>query len=127
MNLIDTDNGWLLASLAAVVEKNLIRLDQKQDLSQNGPGVFHIRIWWSGEWKDVVIDDRLPVKNNKLIFAHSPDVSVYWVALVEKAFAKYVADSVLHDVSVGFELSIDWFKYQLRLFSNRVFQLLWTL
>ena len=57
------------------------------DLSKDGCGVVCIYIWNAGDWKDIIIDDRLPTINNQLIFANAPG-AVFWVALFEKAFAK---------------------------------------
>ena len=49
---------------------------------------YRFRIWWCGEWTEVLIDDRLPVVNNRLVFIHAQTMSPFWPALLEKAYAK---------------------------------------
>ena len=52
-------------------------------------GIFNFFFWRYGEWKEVIIDDRLPVRFNKLIFCRNNDQPTeFWSALLEKAYAK---------------------------------------
>lgn len=55
-------------------------------------GMFHARFWHFGKWEDVYIDDYLPIINGiKPWGAHSAsDEDEMWVALLEKAFARFV-------------------------------------
>ncbi|XP_053700613.1 calpain-8-like [Synchiropus splendidus] len=82
---------WFLASIGALtfqeqVFKQVVPVDQEFD--EDYCGLFHFRFWRFGSWIDVVIDDKLPTIDGRLIFVHSNDPNEFWPALLEKAYAK---------------------------------------
>ncbi|XP_063169492.1 calpain-6 [Candoia aspera] len=90
-------NCWFVAACSCLaLRKNLWQKVfpniKEQDWDQKRPdkhaGIFHFRFWCFGEWIDVVIDDRLPTVDNKLIYCSSKDPNEFWSALLEKAYAK---------------------------------------
>ena len=98
---------WLLGAMAALATKpDILKhvFPDKQDWHHGAeatahPGVFLFRFFKWGEWVEVLIDDRLPVKKSMLkekqpppceAFAYSrlgPN-RAYWPLLFEKAYAK---------------------------------------
>ncbi|XP_042211063.1 LOW QUALITY PROTEIN: calpain-A-like [Homarus americanus] len=83
---------WFLSSCAAVARTpKLLERVVPPDQSLKGEGYTGLvvcRFWRFGEWVLVCVDDRLPTKDGHLIFARSSDPTEFWVALLEKAYAK---------------------------------------
>ncbi|KAL4623954.1 calpain-9-like [Arapaima gigas] len=83
-------NCWFLASLGAVtfqikILQQVLPFDQS---FEDDSGIFHFRFWRFGKWVDVVIDDKLPTINGKLMFVYPKTRNEFWPSLLEKAYAK---------------------------------------
>lgn len=85
-----TGDRWLVSCLGILFSlKNLFyRVVPADQNFENCHGVFRFRLWWCGEWVEVLVDDRLPTINGKLSFLQPQKSNCYWSALLEKAIAK---------------------------------------
>uniref|UniRef100_UPI00398F55A0 calpain-5-like n=1 Tax=Pristiophorus japonicus TaxID=55135 RepID=UPI00398F55A0 len=97
LNQGELGNCWFVAACSCLALRDglwqkVIPDWTKQDWDSkklnNYAGIFHFRFWRFAEWIDVVIDDRLPTMNEKLLFCHSNSKEEFWSALLEKAYAK---------------------------------------
>ncbi|XP_055314692.1 calpain-C [Sitodiplosis mosellana] len=81
---------WLVSCLGVLFSlKNLFyRVVPADQNFENYHGVFRFRLWWCGEWVEVLVDDRLPTINGKLSFLQPLKSNCFWAALLEKAIAK---------------------------------------
>nr|XP_019952908.1 PREDICTED: calpain-1 catalytic subunit-like [Paralichthys olivaceus] len=83
-------NCWFLSAISSLTfNQRLLAQVVPVDQSFEGhAGIFHFRFWRFGKWVDVVIDDLLPTMNNFLLSVHCKGGNVFWVPLLEKAYAK---------------------------------------
>ncbi|KAL7878364.1 hypothetical protein AOLI_G00093380 [Acnodon oligacanthus] len=86
-------NCWLLAALSCLtMHPTLFEkvVPAGQTLAAPYVGIFRFRFWQYGEWVEVVVDDKLPVRGGRLLFSYSRTSNEFWSALVEKAYAKLI-------------------------------------
>lgn len=85
---------WFLSAVATIADhpdllKYVVNPDQTVNPSNpDYTGLVHFRFWQYGMWIDIVVDDYLPTLDGRLIYAQSTDKHEFWIALLEKAYAK---------------------------------------
>ncbi|ENN74877.1 hypothetical protein YQE_08542, partial [Dendroctonus ponderosae] len=50
---------------------------------------YKFRFWHFGEWREVVVDDKLPTHKGRLVHLQCSNSTEFWAALLEKAYAKF--------------------------------------
>ncbi|KAJ8915044.1 hypothetical protein NQ315_016019 [Exocentrus adspersus] len=51
--------------------------------------IIVFRFWHFGEWREIVIDDKLPTYKGRLVHLYCSNPTEFWAALLEKAYAKF--------------------------------------
>jgi len=92
--LATVGNCWMIASVSSLAQHpalvdRVVPGDQGFSTEEGYCGAFHFNFWVFGDWKEIIIDDRLPTKNGSLVSMHSSEPNEFWTALLEKAYAKY--------------------------------------
>ncbi|GMT04963.1 hypothetical protein PENTCL1PPCAC_27137 [Pristionchus entomophagus] len=121
-------NCWFVSACSALTHnqkllEKVIPLPDDQEWSgkRRYCGIFRFCFWRFGRWIEIVIDDLLPTRDGKLLFARSKTNNEFWSALLEKAFAKLYGcyenlvggrlSDALQDVSGGVAETINTRKY----------------
>ncbi|KAK3534565.1 hypothetical protein QTP86_016662, partial [Hemibagrus guttatus] len=84
---------WLLCACTMLL-KNRYLLNQVMPpgqcvWGQSGyTGQFRFQFWRNGHWTEIQIDDRLPCIKDTPCFSRCQSPMAFWVALLEKAYAK---------------------------------------
>lgn len=89
----DLGDCWLLAAVSCLSQypkllKKIIPDGQGFTAAEGYCGIFRFNFWAFGKWREIIIDDKLPTFNGRLVFMHSPEKNEFWTALLEKAYAK---------------------------------------
>ncbi|KAL8575841.1 hypothetical protein ACOMHN_014846 [Nucella lapillus] len=105
----EVGNSWFVTACASLVQDPKIwqkvfpnYKDQEWDPNNTYVGMFRFNFYRFGQWLEVVVDDRLPTRNDRLIFCHAKSRVEFWSALLEKAYAKLFGDyeSLAHGYAV---------------------------
>ncbi|XP_067831074.1 calpain-9-like isoform X2 [Heptranchias perlo] len=82
---------WFLSVIACLsLNKRVLEqvMPPNQGFSAGYTGCFRFKFWQYGQWIEVMVDDRLPTIDDKLVFLYSKDNNEFWSPLLEKAYAK---------------------------------------
>ncbi|CCW67573.1 unnamed protein product [Phytomonas sp. Hart1] len=90
MRLGDLGNCWMLCAMATLAESPaaLRQIFRGGTKVERAHGAYRVRFNKNGLWREVVVDDYLPVIASAPQVAHSVDPYELWPCIFEKAFAK---------------------------------------
>ncbi|KAM3957510.1 calpain-11 [Aphomia sociella] len=78
----------LAAAALSLTPRLLARVAPPQSFRTRYCGAFRFRFWVFGEWREVVVDDRLPTRGGRPLYSHSALPDDFTLPLLEKAYAK---------------------------------------
>ncbi|RNF20123.1 calpain [Trypanosoma conorhini] len=96
VDLGELGDSWLVCAIAALAEcpdmvRNMFRHPRKPELTadERALGAYRVTFNKNGWWRNVVVDDYLPVLGGRAKYARSlDDPCEMWVSILEKAYAK---------------------------------------
>eukprot|EP00002_Diphylleia_rotans_P035474 TRINITY_DN7746_c0_g1_i3.p1 TRINITY_DN7746_c0_g1~~TRINITY_DN7746_c0_g1_i3.p1 ORF type:complete len:783 (-),score=136.92 TRINITY_DN7746_c0_g1_i3:16-2364(-) len=115
------DDAWFLGALSAVATcEGLLKYLFVSTTNMEGVGIYSVRIFKHGEWREVVCDSLIPCgSDEKPLLATCKNENELWAPLVEKAYAKlHGSYDVLHQGKIANALveltggSVDTFDVQ---------------
>ena len=114
---------WILSSLSILAAHEHLLSKLFVSAKHADLGMYVMRFYKDGEWKYVIVDDRIPCNDEGTpIFARCKDPNETWVMILEKAYAKLHGcyeqlnggeiDYGLRDITAGAPNEIDLKVYQ---------------
>ncbi|KAI0220352.1 Calpain-B [Lamellibrachia satsuma] len=93
LNQGELGDCWFIAATATLAVTNGKLLERvvppDQSFKEKYAGIFRFNLWRFDHWQEIIVDDRLPTLNGKLVFGHNKSQpNEFWVPLFEKAYAK---------------------------------------
>ena len=61
-----------------------------------------------GSWYEVIIDDKLPTRNGKLLYLKAEEPNEFWTPLLEKAYAKFYTSYQALESGTAIEAAVDF-------------------